>query len=132
MSHYILIPYPRPPNVLRLRALWSPIDGIRGVLEGIWGVLENLNPGDPSLWIPPQAPSCEIICLSTEPGAVGWDTRGRLCLPRAGRITKVDPLQRSIIYTMGVLESRIGGSILWILAGVRVKDLQALGFKDRT
>ena len=33
---------------------------------------------------------------------------------------KVDSAWGSVIYTIGVLESRIGGSTLWILPGVRV------------
>ena len=32
-------PFPRPPNVPLLRALWSLLDGIWGLLEGRWGVL---------------------------------------------------------------------------------------------
>ena len=31
---------PRPPNVPLLRALWSLLDGISGLLKGSWGVLE--------------------------------------------------------------------------------------------
>ena len=30
-----------------------------------------------------------------------------------------DPPKRSIIYTIGVLESRVEGSMFWILAGVQ-------------
>ena len=32
---------PAPPNVPLLRALWSLLDGIRGVLKGSWGVLAD-------------------------------------------------------------------------------------------
>ena len=35
-----------------------------------------------------------------------------------GRIQKVDPLEGSIVYTVGVFEPRIGGSSFWILVGV--------------
>ena len=36
---FIYIYTPAPPNVPLLRALWSPLDGILGVLKGSWGVL---------------------------------------------------------------------------------------------
>ena len=39
-----------------------------------------------------------------------------------GRIQKVDPPSGSIIYTIGVLEPRIGGSTFWILPGVWEPD----------
>ena len=35
-------PFPRPPNVPLLRALWSLLDGIWSVLKGSWGVLVEL------------------------------------------------------------------------------------------
>ena len=35
-----------------------------------------------------------------------------------GRIEKMDPPWGSVIYTIGVLESRIGGSVFWILPGL--------------
>ena len=35
-----------------------------------------------------------------------------------GRIQKVRPPLGSVIYTVGVLESRIGGSAFWILPGL--------------
>ena len=35
----IYIYIPRPPNVPLLRAFWSLLDGIYGVLKGSWGVL---------------------------------------------------------------------------------------------
>ena len=31
---------PTPPNVALLRALWSPVGGIWGLLKGSWGVLD--------------------------------------------------------------------------------------------
>ena len=36
---YELWPLPRPPNVPPLRALWSLLDGICGILKGSWEVL---------------------------------------------------------------------------------------------
>ena len=42
--------------------------------------------------------------------------------PDPGRIQKVDPLKGSEIYTIRVLESRIGGSAFWILPGVWVEE----------
>ena len=38
-----------------------------------------------------------------------------------GQVQKVDPPSRSMIYTIGVLEPRIGGSTFWILPGVLAK-----------
>ena len=38
-THPNQVPLPRPPNVPLLRALWSLLDSIRGVLKGSWGVV---------------------------------------------------------------------------------------------
>ena len=43
-----------------------------------------------------------------------------------GRIQKVDSPQGSVIYTIGVLESRIGGSTFWILPKVWESKLLAV------
>ena len=37
-----------------------------------------------------------------------------------GRIPKMDPPKGSIIYTMGVVEVRIGGSLCWLFPGLWV------------
>ena len=34
--------HPTPPNVALLRALWSLLDGISGILKGGWGVLDDV------------------------------------------------------------------------------------------
>ena len=48
-----------------------------------------------------------------------------------GRIQKMDPPYGSTIYTIGVLESRIRGSVFWILPGLcdglRMARLQDVG-----
>ena len=43
---------------------------------------------------------------------------GLIHTPITGRIQSANPSCGSIIYTRGVLESRIGGSTFWILPGV--------------
>ena len=50
------------------------------------------------------------------------DSRGNPALSHSpGKIPKMDPPERSIIYTIGVLESRIGGFVFF-------DPLRALGY----
>ena len=45
------------------------------------------------------------------------------------RIQKVDPPEGPIVYTIGALESRIGGSTFWILPGVWVRATEDISGK---
>ena len=66
------------------------------------------------------------MVLGVDSNDLRWETDWSLELgPRPldgtqalGRIQKADPLQNPIVYSIGVLESRIGGSTCWILPGV--------------
>ena len=44
-----------------------------------------------------------------------------------GKIQDMHPPSGSIIYSMGVLESRIGGSVFWILPGLWKVDSEKIG-----
>ena len=72
------------------------------------------------------ASGCERCELSRSKVRRRWKSGAMVSL--AGHIQKVDPPQGSVIYTIGVLESRIGGSTFWILPGVWVGG-EASGFQ---